>query len=48
MHLFDSKNGILSPISGLVFKLTPLLPVFYLGPIPVSYEIKDIKSGFQA
>jgi hypothetical protein len=34
MHLFDSKKGILRPKSGLVFKLTPYLTVFYLGPTP--------------
>jgi hypothetical protein len=34
MHLFDSKKGILRPKSGLIFKLTPYLPVFYLGPTP--------------
>jgi hypothetical protein len=34
MHLFDSKKAILRPKSDLIFKLTPYLTVFYLGPTP--------------
>jgi hypothetical protein len=36
MHLYDGKNVILRPKSGLAFKLIPWLATFYLGPTPVS------------
>jgi len=39
MYLFDGKNVILRPKSGLVFQLMPWLAAFCLGPTPVSKEV---------
>jgi hypothetical protein len=46
MHLFDGKNVILRPKSGLAFKLIPWLATFYLGPTPVFVFGIEMQMGF--